>query len=82
MRLTRPKINFVLEKMDITMITVKGHRRIVKTNFIEFNASKCEACWKCISVCPNEVIGKIDLFFHKHARIVKKNACKGCLKCI
>jgi Fe-S-cluster-containing hydrogenase component 2 len=63
------------------MINSKRRGRIVKTNFIEFDSSKCEACWKCIPACQSGVIGKIDIFFHKHARIIKSDACKGCLKC-
>ena len=52
------------------------------TEFIEINSRSCEACWKCISVCPNNVIGKIDLPWHKHARIVNGRNCTGCLKCV
>jgi 2-oxoglutarate ferredoxin oxidoreductase subunit delta len=52
------------------------------TEFIEINSRSCEACWKCISVCPNEVIGKIDVFFHKHSRISKPDKCNGCMKCV
>jgi len=50
------------------------------TEFIEINSRSCEACWKYISVCTNNVIGKIDLPWHKHARIVNGSNCTGCLK--
>jgi 2-oxoglutarate ferredoxin oxidoreductase subunit delta len=59
------------------------HRRKKQvTEFIEINSRSCEACWKCISICPNKVIGKIDLPWHKHARIVNGSNCTGCLKCV
>jgi len=32
--------------------------------------------------CPNQVINKIDLPWHKHALIVKPDACIGCLNCV
>ena len=57
------------------------HKKQV-TEFIEINSRSCDACWKCISVCPNNVIGKIDLPWHKHARIVNGSNCTGCLKCV
>jgi MinD superfamily P-loop ATPase len=64
------------------MFNLKRRERIVRTNYIEFDANKCQACWDCLSACKNNVIGKIDVFFHKHARIVKPNMCKGCMKCV
>ena len=64
------------------MLNLKRRERIVRTKFIEFDAGKCDACWECIPACNNNVIGKVDLFFHKHARIVKPNMCKGCMKCV
>jgi ferredoxin len=64
------------------MFNLKRRERIVRTIFVEFNANKCEACWNCIPVCNNNVISKVDLFFHKHVRIIKPNMCVGCLKCV
>jgi 2-oxoglutarate ferredoxin oxidoreductase subunit delta len=53
-----------------------------ETEYIKLDSGKCNACWKCIESCPNDVIGKVDLPFHKHARIDHSDRCKGCLKCV
>ena len=53
-----------------------------RTNYIQLNTRKCKACWKCIEVCLNRVINKIDLPWHKHARIAAPDECNGCLNCI
>lgn len=55
--------------------------RNVGTPFILLNPHKCEACWKCVEQCPKDVIGKVNLFMHKHAKIKNPQACTGCLKC-
>jgi len=52
------------------------------TKFIELDTHLCQACWACVEVCPNGVLGKIDILFHKHAKIVNAQACKGCVKCV
>jgi ferredoxin len=64
------------------MLQLKRKERLAATKHISFDANKCEACWKCIPACSNNVIGKVDLFFHKHARIVNRDECSGCLKCV
>lgn len=56
--------------------------RHTSTNYIELNTHFCQACWKCVEACPNQVLGKIDIFFHKHARVDNADACKGCKKCV
>jgi 2-oxoglutarate ferredoxin oxidoreductase subunit delta len=53
-----------------------------KTKFIALDTEKCKACWKCQDKCSKKVIGKIDLFFHKHARLKNIDDCTGCLKCV
>lgn len=53
-----------------------------RTDYIQLNVRKCKACWGCIEKCPNGIINKIDLLWHKHARIVKPDECTGCLSCI
>ena len=53
-----------------------------RTKYIQLNTRKCKACWKCLDICPNNVIDRINLPFHKHARIINGNNCKGCLKCV
>lgn len=58
------------------------HRNHTRTAYIFLNTRKCQACWKCMEVCSNHVIGRINFPFHKHARIVNENDCTGCLKCV
>ena len=53
-----------------------------KTPFIQLDTRKCKACWKCLGECPNRVISKVDLPWHKHALIFEPDRCMGCLKCI
>ncbi|MBN1191284.1 MAG: ferredoxin family protein [Dehalococcoidales bacterium] len=53
-----------------------------ETKYIRVDRSKCQACWECVESCPNDVIGKISLPFHKHVHINNPDLCKGCLKCV
>jgi 2-oxoglutarate ferredoxin oxidoreductase subunit delta len=32
--------------------------------------------------CPKNVIGRINLPWHKHARIVNGSNCTGCMNCV
>ena len=52
------------------------------TRYVKIDARKCKACWKCVDECPRQVIGKIDLWFHKHVVFRHSDACVGCRKCI
>lgn len=52
------------------------------TKFVKINPHNCVACWECIPVCPKNVIGKIDLWFHKHVVFKHSDDCIGCFKCI
>jgi ferredoxin len=53
-----------------------------QTRFVQLDTSLCEACWKCVGRCHRQVIDRIDLWFHKHARIAFPDQCTGCLKCV
>ena len=57
-------------------------RERTRTSHVQLDTGKCKACWKCIEDCPNHVIGKVDLPWHKHALIINPDNCKGCLKCM
>jgi uncharacterized Fe-S center protein len=57
-------------------------REYASTQYIQLDTRICKACWKCLDICPNNVIGRINLPFHKHARINNKINCKGCLRCL
>jgi Fe-S-cluster-containing hydrogenase component 2 len=47
------------------------HRTMRKagTDYICLEPGKCQACWECIEACPNGVIGRVNLPYHKHARL-------------
>lgn len=49
---------------------------------VQLDTGKCMACWKCLEVCTNNVLGRINLPWHKHIRIIKEANCIGCLKCV
>ncbi|PKP05285.1 MAG: FeS-binding protein [Bacteroidetes bacterium HGW-Bacteroidetes-6] len=57
-------------------------REHTNTAFVMLDTKKCEACWKCLDVCTNKVIGRINLPWHKHIRFVNGSACIGCMKCV
>jgi uncharacterized Fe-S center protein len=52
------------------------------TQHIQLNTGNCKACWACIEKCPKGVLGKIDIFFHRHAKIKNPAECTGCLQCL
>lgn len=54
----------------------------IETRFIRLDTSHCKACWDCVDVCPQDVLGKLDLRFHRHVRIERAENCKGCLLCL
>jgi len=60
------------------------NRRLEKgsTGYMRINTHNCEACWKCIDVCPKQVIGKIVVLWHKHIKIINAENCINCKKCI
>jgi len=57
-------------------------RRQVLTAYVLFDSGKCKACWKCLEKCPENVFGRVNLPWHKHALIVNGSNCTGCLKCV
>jgi NAD-dependent dihydropyrimidine dehydrogenase PreA subunit len=54
----------------------------LETVYIQIYTRNCKACWNCVETCPKKVFGKIDIIFHKHARIDNSKECIGCLKCV
>ena len=57
-----------------------SHQR--RTDFIRLDTRRCDACWECIEVCPEQVFGKINMIWHRHAIIRNADACNGCKKCV
>jgi Na+-translocating ferredoxin:NAD+ oxidoreductase RNF subunit RnfB len=53
-----------------------------RTKYIYLDKSKCEACWDCIDECKHDVLGKVDVWFHKHVVIKNAENCRGCQSCI
>ncbi|NJK87323.1 MAG: FeS-binding protein [Bacteroidales bacterium] len=50
--------------------------------FVKLNTRKCKACWDCIAACKSNVLGKIDLPWHKHSIIANAKSCTGCFVCV
>lgn len=57
-------------------------REHTATAFVMLDTKKCKACWECQHACPNHVIGRINLPWHKHALFVNSGLCVGCMKCV
>lgn len=69
------------------MNTTRGHgqnRRggSATTPFVTLDRSRCDACWECIAVCPESVLGKVDVWHHRHAVVRAGDRCQGCGRCI
>jgi 2-oxoglutarate ferredoxin oxidoreductase subunit delta len=60
----------------------RNHGRSRGTDFVTLDSRACDACWECVEACPNEVLGRLSVLFHRHARVVAADACTGCLKCV
>jgi NAD-dependent dihydropyrimidine dehydrogenase PreA subunit len=70
--------NFAQKKYE-TRIFKREH---TKTAFVALDTKKCEACWKCMEVCANGVIGRVNLPWHKHSLFINGSECIGCMKCL
>lgn len=64
------------------MISIHGRSGHTRTGFVQLSTHECKACWECLGSCPNQVLGKIDLPWHRHAIFVNPEQCRGCLKCV
>ena len=64
------------------MLIHKHGARHNTTRFIQLDTRLCKACWECIGSCEQQVIGKTDFLFHRHAVIKYADKCKGCKKCV
>ena len=52
------------------------------TEYVQLDTGKCKACWECQKICPNNVIGKVNMPWHNHAKFVNPDACTGCFNCV
>lgn len=55
---------------------------VIVTPYLLANKKLCTACWKCIGVCPKNVIGKVSFLWHKHITIINAQNCTGCNRCV
>lgn len=60
----------------------KSFRSGRTTGTISVNPHRCVACWKCVEHCPKGVLGKVEVLWHRHVKIVNPDACIGCGKCM
>lgn len=62
----------------------KRHRRHSRTStsFLALDRSLCQACWRCVAVCPESVLGKLEFGWHKHAVVDSGERCTGCGSCL
>ncbi len=58
------------------------NRSYRNTAFVQLDNHNCRACWACLDACPNNVIGRVNLPWHKHALFIETTKCTGCLKCV
>jgi NAD-dependent dihydropyrimidine dehydrogenase PreA subunit len=35
-----------------------------------------------VEACPHDVLDVVKFFFHRHVRVRRREACRGCLKCV
>ena len=68
------------ERLD----TPRRRRRHGRTSspFVALDRSLCEVCWRCVAVCPEAVLGKLEFGWHKHAVVDSGERCSGCGKCL
>ncbi len=57
-------------------------RSHMQTKHIKIDNHICKAYWDCVNKCHKAVIGKVNLFFHKHSHIDHAEKCIGCFRCI
>ena len=55
---------------------------MAQNSYIAINTKIFRACWTCVRSCQQNVLGYVNLPFHKHVKIVNANDCIGCYRCI
>jgi len=64
------------------MHATRHHHHSKENQFIRLETRRCTACWKCLDVCPEQALGKIEVAWHRHVRLLDDEACTGCKKCV
>jgi 2-oxoglutarate ferredoxin oxidoreductase subunit delta len=54
----------------------------IRTGYVWANPRLCKACWKCVGICPEQVIGKVGFLWHKHIIFRDSDSCTGCKRCV
>ena len=56
--------------------------RLRETKYIQLSPRQCQGCWKCVDVCPEDVMAKMDRTRRHHVHVKNPDACTGCKKCV
>ena len=70
-------------------VSTSRHPRRIESPYVALDRSRCAGCWECIAVCPESVLGKIEIVLHRHVIVKARHAivragarCLGCRRCI
>jgi ferredoxin len=73
----------------VSDVTTSRRPRRVESPYVALDRSRCAGCWECIAVCPESVLGKIEIVLHRHVIVRARHAivrvgdrCSGCRRCI
>lgn len=58
---------------------MRSHHR---TEHVQIDTRRCEACGRCVEACRHEALGMVSFLFHKHAKVRDADRCRGCLRCV
>jgi ferredoxin len=61
---------------------IKFFSNMNETKYIRLSKRKCQGCWECVAVCPEDVLVKIHHPMRPHVHIKDAQACSGCKKCV
>ena len=53
-----------------------------RTKHVVADTRRCKACWECIDACKQGVLGKVDIWFHRHVVVRHAEKCRGCRRCV
>lgn len=54
----------------------------IATPYLLVIPKQCIACWKCLEVCPQNVLTRVGFLWHKHIKIKNPENCIGCNRCV
>ena len=71
-----------IEQLQEEWSRITDSEKLTNTPYICANLRSCTACGRCIAACPEQAIGKVGAFWHKHIIFINAENCIGCKKCI